>query len=83
MQKSKSCKKLHAKIEKVAKSCNIKFLETAQNIELYISWVFRKLLEAVKKSCKSCKNLPYAEQYFWNTECEWNNSAVTAPENEI
>jgi len=51
--------KLHAKIEKVAKSCNIKFLETAQNIELYISWVFRKLLEAVKKSCKSCKNLPY------------------------
>jgi len=27
---------LHAKIEKVAKSCNIKFLETAQNIELYI-----------------------------------------------
>jgi len=50
---------LHAKIEKVAKSCNIKFLETAQNIELYISWVFRKLLEAVKKSCKSCKNLPY------------------------
>jgi len=28
---------LHAKIEKVAKSCNIKFLETAQNIELYIS----------------------------------------------
>ena len=51
----KSCKKLHAKIEKVAKSCNIKFLETAQNIQLYISWVFRKLLEAVKKSCK---NLP-------------------------
>jgi len=33
----KSCEKLHAKIEKVAKSCNIKFLETAQNIELYIS----------------------------------------------
>jgi len=28
---------LHAKIEKVAKSCNIKFLETAHNIELYIS----------------------------------------------
>ena len=28
---------LHAKIEKVAKSCNIKFLETAQHIELYIS----------------------------------------------
>ena len=54
----KSCKKLHANIEKVAKSCNTKFLETAQNIELYISWVFRKLLEAVKKSCKSCKNLP-------------------------
>jgi len=33
----KSCKKLHAKIEKVSKSCSIKFLETAQNIELYIS----------------------------------------------
>ena len=28
---------LNAKIEKVAKICNIKFLETAQNIELYIS----------------------------------------------
>ena len=50
MQKSK---KLHAKIEKVAKSCNIKSLETAQNIELYISWVFRKLLEAVKKVAKT------------------------------
>jgi len=29
-------KKLHAKIEKVVKSCNIKFLERAQNIELNI-----------------------------------------------
>ena len=41
MQKSKKLQKLHAKIKKVAcknrKSCNIKFLETAQNIELYIS----------------------------------------------
>jgi len=37
MQKSKKLQKLHAKIEKVAKSCNIKFLETAQNIALYIS----------------------------------------------
>jgi len=47
MQKSKKLQKLHAKIvkvakvackiEKVAKSFNIKFLETAQNIELYIS----------------------------------------------
>jgi len=41
MQKLKKLQKLHAKIEKVAcknrKSCNIKFLETAQNIELYIS----------------------------------------------
>ena len=27
---------LHAKIEKFAKSCNIKFLETAQNIETQI-----------------------------------------------
>jgi len=27
---------LHEKIEKFAKSCNIKFLETAQNIELHI-----------------------------------------------
>jgi len=25
------------------KSCNIKLLETAQNIELHIFWVFRKL----------------------------------------
>jgi len=33
----KNCsKKLHVKIEEVAKSCNIKFLETAQNIELHI-----------------------------------------------
>jgi len=33
----KNCsKKLHAKIEKVAKSCNIKFLESAENIELHI-----------------------------------------------
>jgi len=29
-------KKLQVKIEKVAKSCNIKFLETAQNTELHI-----------------------------------------------
>jgi len=50
---------LHAKIENVAKSCNITTLETAQNIELHVFWVFRKLLEAVKKSCKSCKNLPW------------------------
>jgi len=50
---------LHVKIEKVAKSCNIKFLETAQNIELHIFLVFRKLLKAVTKSCKSCKTLPY------------------------
>jgi len=28
--------KVARKIEKVAKSCNIKFLETAQNIELHI-----------------------------------------------
>jgi len=46
---------LRVKIEKVAKSCNIKFVETAQNVELHIFWVFRKLLEGVKKSCK---NLP-------------------------
>jgi len=33
----KNCsKQLHVKIEKVAKSCNIKSLETAQNIELHI-----------------------------------------------
>jgi len=44
---------LHTKIEKLAKSCNIKFLETAENIELHIHWVFRKPLEAVQKSCKS------------------------------
>jgi len=25
------------------KSCNIKFLDTAQNVELHIFWVFRKL----------------------------------------
>jgi len=30
---------LRAKIEKVEKSCNIKFLETAQNIELHIFWL--------------------------------------------
>ena len=36
-------KKLHAKIENVAKSCNITTLETAQNIELHVFWVFRKL----------------------------------------
>jgi len=34
---------LHAKIEKVAKRCNIKLLETAQNTELHIFRVFRKL----------------------------------------
>jgi len=40
----KNCsKKLHVNIEKVAKSCNIKFLEKAQNTELHIFWVFRKL----------------------------------------
>jgi len=31
------------KNRKSCKSCNTQFLETAQNIELYISWVFRKL----------------------------------------
>jgi len=35
--------KVHVKIEKLAKSCNIKFLEKAQNIELQIFWVFWKL----------------------------------------
>jgi len=40
MQKSKKLRKVACKNRK---SCNIKFLETAQNIELYISWVFRKL----------------------------------------
>jgi len=49
---------LHANIENVAKSYIITTLETAQNIELHVFWVFRKLLEVVKKSCKSCKNLP-------------------------
>jgi len=33
-------------------------VETAQNIEQQIFWIFKKLLEAVKKRCKSCKNLP-------------------------
>jgi len=36
----------------------MKFLETAQNIELHLFWVFTKLLEALKKSWKSYKNLP-------------------------
>jgi len=50
----KNCsKKLHVKIEKVAKCCNIKFLETAQNIELHIVCVFRKLLQAAIKSYKN------------------------------
>ena len=56
---------MHAKIENVAKSCNITTLKTAQNIELHVFWVFRKLLEAVKKSCKSCKNLPYSWGKIW------------------
>ena len=46
----KSCKTLHAKIDKVAKRCN-KFLETAQNIELYIFWVFRKLYKKIAEIC--------------------------------
>jgi len=31
----------------------MKFLETAQNTELHIFWVFRKLLEAVKEVAKT------------------------------
>jgi len=34
---------LHAKIKNVANTCNITTLETAQNIELHVFWVFRKL----------------------------------------
>ena len=40
---------MYVKIEKVAKSCNIKFLETAQNIELHIIWVLGILLGSCKK----------------------------------
>ena len=49
---------MHAKIGNVAKSCNIATLETAQNIELHVFWVFRKLLEAVKKVAKVAKTCP-------------------------
>ena len=54
----KNCtKKLHVKNEKVAKSCNIKLLETSQNIELH------RLYFGYLGSCwsrkKSCKNLSY------------------------
>jgi len=70
-------KKLHVKIEKVAKSCNIKFMETAQNIELHIFWVYRKLLEAVKKSCKSCKNLSWWQNILtWLFICIFNNNHI-------
>jgi len=59
---------LHAKIENVAKSCNITTLETAQNIELHVFWVFRKLLEAVKKVAKVAKTCP--SNHTFTTVCK-------------
>jgi len=64
MQKSKKLQKVACKNRK---SCNIKFLETAQNIELYISWVFRKLLEAVKKVAKVAKTCPN-DYIYWKVK---------------
>jgi len=49
----KNCSKnLHVKIEKVARSCNIKLLETSQNIELHR--LYFKYLRSCKKVAKTC-----------------------------
>jgi len=62
----KNCsKKLHVKIEEVAKSCNIKFLETAQNIELHIFWVFRKLFGSCKKKLQKLALLKCNTRTSW------------------
>jgi len=70
----KNCsKKLHEKFEKAVKSCNIKFLETAQNIGLHIFWVFRRLLEAQKKVAKLQKLALIIDVA---RQCPWPNCAI-------